>query len=52
VDTVIAYRQRHLQQYGKEEDVAKFKQYAGEVEVNWETIKAKIRSDKEKEEQM
>lgn len=49
VDTVIAYRQRFLQQYGKEEDNDKFKQYARDIEVQWETVKQKIRADKDRE---
>lgn len=50
VDTVIAYRQRFLEQYGKEETNEKFKQYAQEIgEIDWNTIKAKIAADKEKE---
>jgi intraflagellar transport protein 80 len=50
VDTVIAYRQRFLDQYGKEETNEKFKQYKQEIgDVDWNTIKAKISADKEKE---
>ena len=52
VDTVIAYRQRYLAQYSKEEDNAKFKQYMNEVEVDWPTIKAKIKQDKEREQNL
>lgn len=49
VDTVIAYRQRFLQQYGKEEDNDRFKQYAKDIDAQWETVKAKIRADKDRE---
>ncbi len=49
VDTVIAYRQRFLQQYGKEEENERFKQYARDIEVDWETVKAKIKADKDRE---
>ncbi len=49
VDTVIAYRQRFLQQYSKEEDIDKFKQYTRDIQVDWNTIKAKIRADKDRE---
>lgn len=49
VDTVIAYRQRFLQQYAKEEDNEKFKQYSRDIEVDWETVKTKIRADKDRE---
>lgn len=51
VDTVIAYRKRFLEQYSKEETNEKLKQYGGEIEVNWETVKAKIRADKDREAQ-
>ena len=49
VDTVIAYRQRFLEQYAKEEDSDKFKQYARDIQVDWQTVKAKIRADKDRE---
>ena len=49
VDTVIAYRKRFLTQYGKEEEIEKFKQYARDIETDWETVKAKIRADKDRE---
>lgn len=49
VDTVIAYRKKFLEQYGKEEDNDRFKQYSRDIEVVWETVKAKIRADKDKE---
>lgn len=42
VDTVIAYRQRFLQQYGREETNETMKNYARDIEVDWETVKAKI----------
>jgi intraflagellar transport protein 80 len=49
VDTVIAYRKRFLTQYSKEEDNERFKQYTRDLEVDWETVKAKIRADKDRE---
>lgn len=49
VDTVIAYRARFLQQYNKEEDIDKFKQYSKDIQVDWNTVKAKIRTDKDRE---
>jgi intraflagellar transport protein 80 len=49
VDTVIAYRTRFLQQYSKEEDIDKFKQYSRDIQADWTTVKAKIRADKDKE---
>ena len=49
VDTVIAYRKRFLQMYGKEETNDKMKQLSKDLHVDWETVKTKIRADKEKE---
>jgi len=49
VDTVIAYRKRFLQMYGKEETNDKMKQLAKDLNVDMEVVKTKIRSDKEKE---
>ena len=49
VDTVIAYRQKFLAQYNKEEDIEKFKQYARDIQVDWETVKQKIRAEKDRE---
>ena len=51
VDTVIAYRLRYLEMMGLQEDKSIFQQYAQGVEVDWETIKGKIRADKQREEQ-
>ena len=51
VDTVIAYKQRFLQsQNGAEETNEKFLQYK-DIEIDWATIKAKIRADKDREEE-
>merc|ERR1712166_1654469 len=52
VDTVIAYRQRFLQQYNREETNESMKNYARDIEVEWETVKAKIQADKDKEAEM
>lgn len=49
VDTVIAYRKRFLQMYQREETNDKFKQFAKDIQVDWETVKTKIRADKERE---
>jgi len=49
VDTVIAYRKRFLEQYGKEETHERFKQYARDIEVDWNTVKTKIQADKKRE---
>ncbi|XP_048859543.1 intraflagellar transport protein 80 homolog isoform X3 [Brienomyrus brachyistius] len=42
VDTVLAYRQRYLQDFSKKETNMRFLQYAEGVEVDWEKIQAKI----------
>eukprot|EP00826_Nyctotherus_ovalis_P052873 TRINITY_DN6785_c0_g1_i1.p1 TRINITY_DN6785_c0_g1~~TRINITY_DN6785_c0_g1_i1.p1 ORF type:complete len:450 (+),score=165.02 TRINITY_DN6785_c0_g1_i1:804-2153(+) len=49
VDTVLAYRRRYLDTQGKAESNDKFLQLASKVEVNWETIKEKIKKDKDNE---
>lgn len=49
VDTVIAYRKRFLEQYGKEETNDRFKQYSRDIEVDWDTVKTKINADKKRE---
>jgi len=49
VDTVLAYRKRYLEKQGKKETNEKFLQLADKVEINWETIKEKIKKDKESE---
>lgn len=49
VDTVVAYRKRFLQMYQREETNEKFKQFSKDFQVEWETVKTKIRADKEKE---
>lgn len=49
VDTVLAYRQRYLETQGKTETNDKFLQLSSKVEVNWETIKEKIKKDKDNE---
>lgn len=48
MDTVVAYRQRYLASYQKEEDIEKFKQFSG-MQSEWETVKSKIRADKDRE---
>ena len=49
VDTVVAYRQRFLEGQNRPEDNERFLQIAGSIEVDWETIKTKIRADKDRE---
>ena len=51
VDTVMAYRKRFLSMYSKEETNERFKQFAKDLQVDWETVKTKIRADKEREAQ-
>lgn len=50
VDTVLAFRQKYLEDCRKEEDNERFKEYMNEVQIDWETIRAKIDADKAKEE--
>lgn len=49
VDTVIAYRQRFLQQQSKTETNERFLHVQQSITVDWETIKSKIRADKDRE---
>mmetsp|Transcript_32401 Transcript_32401/g.30905 ORF Transcript_32401/g.30905 Transcript_32401/m.30905 type:complete len:777 (-) Transcript_32401:82-2412(-) len=49
VDTVLGYRQRHLDEFGKTEKNAKFIQYSGQVTVDWEAINAKEQKELEDE---
>ncbi|XP_076002159.1 intraflagellar transport protein 80 homolog [Genypterus blacodes] len=49
VDTVLAYRQRFLQKFGRKETNKRFLQYAEGVEVDWEKIQAKIEMEISKE---
>ena len=51
VDTVIAYRKRFLEQYGKQETNERFTQLNNEIEINWDTVKTKIKAEKEREAQ-
>eukprot|EP00760_Papus_ankaliazontas_P033723 PhM_4_TR6687/c0_g1_i1/m.56010/K19678/IFT80; intraflagellar transport protein 80 len=52
VDTVLAFRQRYLESFGKTETHEKFKHYASSgIVIDWETINAKIKEEKEKEKQ-
>ena len=51
VDTVIAYRRRFLEQYQKQETIPRFKELSSEIEVDWETVKTKIKAEKEREAQ-
>ncbi|XP_076590790.1 intraflagellar transport protein 80 homolog isoform X2 [Chaetodon auriga] len=49
VDTVLAYRQKFLQKFGRKENIKIFLQYADGVEVDWEKIQAKIEMELAKE---
>merc|ERR1719316_2035241 len=49
VDTVLAYRARHLQQMKHVETNEQFKQWAQQVEVDWDTVRKKIQMEKDAE---
>ncbi|XP_064418295.1 intraflagellar transport protein 80 homolog isoform X1 [Latimeria chalumnae] len=49
VDTVLAYRQKFLEDFSKKETNARFIQYAEGVNVDWEKIKAKMELETERE---
>ncbi|XP_067400467.1 intraflagellar transport protein 80 homolog isoform X1 [Emydura macquarii macquarii] len=49
VDTVLGYRQKFLEDFGKKETNKRFLQYAGGLEVDWDKIKAKIEMEIAKE---
>merc|ERR1712216_439286 len=49
VDTVLAYRKQHLEQMQHVENNDKFKQYTEEVPWDWETVRAKIKMEKDNE---
>jgi len=49
VDTVLGYRQKYLEQFGKKENNQRFIQYSSQVQVNWEAIQAKEEKEVEDE---
>nr|XP_020471287.1 intraflagellar transport protein 80 homolog isoform X1 [Monopterus albus]XP_020471288.1 intraflagellar transport protein 80 homolog isoform X1 [Monopterus albus]XP_020471290.1 intraflagellar transport protein 80 homolog isoform X1 [Monopterus albus] len=49
VDTVLAYKEKFLQKFGRKETNKRFLQYAEGVEVDWEKIQAKIEMELSKE---
>ncbi|KAG7264613.1 hypothetical protein CRUP_025075, partial [Coryphaenoides rupestris] len=49
VDTVLAYREKYLQRFGRKESNKRFLQYADGVEVDWEKIQAKQEMELSKE---
>eukprot|EP01062_Namystynia_karyoxenos_P073527 TRINITY_DN70329_c0_g1_i1.p1 TRINITY_DN70329_c0_g1~~TRINITY_DN70329_c0_g1_i1.p1 ORF type:complete len:771 (+),score=329.83 TRINITY_DN70329_c0_g1_i1:99-2411(+) len=51
VDTVLAFRQNYLSQFGKVETQQKFKAMAEGIEINWDRINSKIEEEKQKEKQ-
>jgi intraflagellar transport protein 80 len=51
VDTVLAYRQQHLEQMKHVETNDQFKHWAGQVEVNWESVRKKVDMEKSQEQQ-
>ncbi|XP_072320219.1 intraflagellar transport protein 80 homolog [Eucyclogobius newberryi] len=49
VDTVLAFREKFLQKFGRKESNKRFLQYAEGVEVDWEKIQVKIDMELSKE---
>ncbi|WAR28818.1 IFT80-like protein [Mya arenaria] len=49
VDTVLGYRQKYMDQYGKPESNKRFLQYKEGIEIDWEKIEAKIEMEYQKE---
>ncbi|XP_055013353.1 intraflagellar transport protein 80 homolog [Boleophthalmus pectinirostris] len=49
VDTVLAFREKFLQRFGRKESNKRFLQYAEGVEVDWEIIQVKIEMELSKE---
>lgn len=49
VDTVLAFREKFLQKFGRKETNKRFLQYSEGVEVDWEKIQAKIEMELSKE---
>jgi len=52
IETVLAYRQRHLEEFGKKENISKFTALAGTVNYDFETVLAneqdEIRNEKKR----
>lgn len=49
VDTVLAYREKYLQEAGCRESLQSFIQYSGKLSIDWEKVKAKIAAEEDKE---
>lgn len=47
IDTVLGFRQLYLQEVGKKETNAKFKQYSQGVNIQWDKIRAKVDAELE-----
>lgn len=52
VDTVLAYRVKHLNRCDKDETIPRYIQYMKEVDIDWEKIGAKIEEEYHKEREM
>jgi len=51
IDTVLAFRQKYLESFGKQESQEKFRQIGETIKVDWDVINTKIKEEKEKEKQ-
>jgi len=51
VDTVLGYRQKYLERFGKKETDPKFKEYFAQVKIDWDVINNKKMLEKEQEAQ-
>ncbi|KAJ4459892.1 putative intraflagellar transport protein 80 [Paratrimastix pyriformis] len=49
IDTVLAHRQRFLEMHHRQENIKRFIELAPQVPINWDTIKAKVAEEKERE---
>lgn len=51
VDTVLAYRQKFLETFSKQETNKRYLQYAEGIQIDWENIKAKMELEVIKEQE-
>jgi intraflagellar transport protein 80 len=51
IDTVVAFRQKHLESINRKETSDKFRQVAASVKIDWDTITEKIKAEEQKEKQ-
>lgn len=49
VDTCLGYRQKYLEEFGRRETDQRYLQYANQVTIDWETIKAKKQKEADDE---